>query len=168
MQAVTERETNIAEIDDTMLWQPDVHIRPFPLQGALPQNHGLFLNEDRGTLTYLAGNGQSAELWLQEQFTTSELSLLVPLLESYPHFCPYELLYASFYNGIVTDEELLAARRRLQRALDGGNWEQEMKPVRNVLSRTRLKLQHFGLTISSILETGCIVRVMSHQKKPKM
>lgn len=165
MQTVTEQEMFIVE---TELLQPDVHIRPFPLQGVLPPDHNLFLNEDSGTLSYVAGDGLYPQLWLQEQFTVSELSLLVPLLESYPHFCPYELLYASFYNGTVTDEEILVARRRLQRALERGNWEQEMKPVRNVLSRTRLKLQHFGLTISSILETGCIVRVMSHQKKSKV
>ncbi|MEO6891597.1 MAG: hypothetical protein ABI324_21625, partial [Ktedonobacteraceae bacterium] len=35
-----------------------------------------------------------------------------------------------------------------------GGFEQEMRPVRNVVSRTRLKLLSIGVDVISILETG--------------
>jgi len=138
----------------------DISIQHFSLQGGLPAGHRLALNPANGTLSYLVWDGMQVHMVLQQQFTNSELSLLLPLLESYPYYCPYEIMYARFYNGTVTDEELAQARRHLRKAMERGTWEQEMKPVRNVLSRTRAKLQHFGYTISSILETGYIVRAV--------
>jgi hypothetical protein len=81
-------------------------------------------------------------------------------LDSYPYYCPYEVLFASFYNGDVTEMIVARCRQRLQNSLEIGTWDQEMRPVRNVLSRTRLKLRTFGVNITSILETGCILRLM--------
>ena len=157
----TEREETVAfQLPE----QYDVSIQHFSLQGGLPDGHRLALNPTNGTLSYLAWDGEQVHLVLQQQFTNSELSLLLPLLESYPHYCPYEIMYARFYNGTVTDAEIAQTRRHLRIAMQRGTWEQEMKPVRNVLSRTRAKLQHFGYTISSILETGYIVRTASRYK----
>ncbi len=153
--APTEREEQVAY---QLPEQRDVSIQHFSLQGQLPDGHRLALNPANGTLSYLVWDGREVSLVLQQQFTNSELSLLLPLLESYPHYCPYEIMYARFYNGTVTDVEVARVRRHLRKAIERGTWEQEMKPVRNVLSRTRAKLQHFGYTISSILETGYIVR----------
>jgi len=156
--ALTEREeTVVFQLPE----QCDVSIQHFSLQGELPAGHRLALNPTNGTLSYLVWDGKQVHLVLQQQFTNSELSLLLPLLESYPYYCPYAVMYAHFYNGIITEKEIAQASRHLQTALVRGSWEQEMKPVRNVLSRTRAKLQHFGYTISSILETGYIVRVVS-------
>jgi len=161
MQAVTEREEKVA----FQLPEPcDVAIQHFSLQDELPAGHKLALNPTNGTLSYLVWDGTQVHMVLQQQFTSSELSLLVPLLNSYPYYCPYDVMYAHFYNGTITDEEIAQARRHLQNAFKRGSWEQEMKPVRNVLSRTRAKLQHFGYTISSILETGYIVRVRSRSR----
>ncbi len=138
--------------------QVEVSIQHFSLRGQLPEGHRLALHPVTGTLSYLVWDGREVQMVLQQQFTNSELSLLVPLLESFPHYCPYEVMYAHFYNGTVTEMEIARVRRHLRNAMERGTWEQEMKPVRNVLSRVRGKLQHFGLTISSILETGYIVR----------
>ena len=143
--APTEREEQVAY---QLPEQRDVSIQHFSLQGQLPDGHKLALNPVNGTLSYLVWDGRQVSLALQQQFTNSELSLLLPLLESYPHYCPYEIMYARFYNGTVTDVEVARVRRHLRTAIERGTWEQEMKPVRNVLSRTRAKLQHFGYTIS--------------------
>jgi hypothetical protein len=134
-------------------------IRHFSLQDALPTGHKLALNMALGTLSYLSLENEAPQLVAQQQFTDSEMSILLPLLDSYPYYCPYEVLYASFYNGNVNDIIVARCRQRLQMAMDIGTWDQEMRPVRNVLSRTRLKLRTFGLNVSSILETGCILRV---------
>jgi hypothetical protein len=127
----------------------------FNLQGALPEGHTLVLNTRLGTLSYLyMAQGKGPRMLVQQQFTNSELSLLRPLLEHYPHYCPHEVMFANFYNGSVTEKTIARARERLQEALDYGTWDHEMRPVRNVLSRTRLKLKDFGMDILSILETG--------------
>jgi hypothetical protein len=158
--ALTEREeTVVFQLPE----QCDI-LQHFSLQEELPAGHRLALNPTNGTLSYLVCDGKQVQLVLQQQFTNSELSLLLPLLESYPYYCPYAVMYAHFYNGIITEKEITQASRHLQTALVRGTWEQEMKPVRNVLSRTRAKLQHFGYTISSILETGYIVRVASRAR----
>src|SRR6266568_4458943 len=142
----------------TNLEQNTESIRHFSLQDALPAGHTLALNMVLGTLSYISSGGEVPQLLAQQQFTASELSILLPLLDSYPYYCPYEVLFASFYNGDVTEMVVDRCRQRLQMAQDIGTWDQEMRPVRNVLSRTRLKLRTFGLTVSSILETGCILR----------
>ena len=132
----------------------------FNLQGALPEGHTLVLNTLLGTLSYLyMAQGKWPRMLVQQQFTNSELSLLRPLLEHYPHYCPHEVMFANFYNGSVTEKTIARARERLQEALDYGTWDHEMRPVRNVLSRTRLKLKDFGMDILSILETGYMMMV---------
>src|SRR5229473_7867599 len=83
-----------------------------------------------------AGAAQDAG---EQLFSTTKVNLLLPLLEQYPHYCPYEVLWASFH-----------ARTRLQWAREEGYWDEEMRPLRNMLSRARLKLQEMGLDIVSL------------------
>jgi hypothetical protein len=45
---------------------------------------------------------------------------------------------------------------RLQRAREG-YWDEEMRPLRTMLSRARLKLQEMGLDIVSLFETGYLL-----------
>jgi hypothetical protein len=132
----------------------------FCLQDALPEGHTLALNTNLGTLSYLHTiENKWPRMLVQQQFTNSEMSLLRPLLEHYPHYCPHEVMFANFYNGTVSEKTITRARQRLQEALDYGTWDHEMRPVRNVLSRTRLKLKDFGLDVLSILETGYMLMV---------
>jgi hypothetical protein len=129
----------------------------FVPKGLLPASHTLVLNRKLGTLSYLSKGTDHPRLVMQQQFTTSELSLLLPLLELYPDYCPYEVMFASFYNGTITEETVELCRQRLYEALERGTWDQQLRPLRNVLSRTRMKLRAFGIDISSILETGYIL-----------
>ena len=153
--AYCEEKTSHTNLEQNM-----ESIRHFSLQDALPAGHTLALNMELGTLSYISSGGEVPQLLVQQQFTASELSILLPLLDSYPYYCPYEVLFASFYNGDVTEMIVARCRQRLQNSLEIGTWDQEMRPVRNVLSRTRLKLRTFGVNITSILETGCILRLM--------
>jgi hypothetical protein len=131
----------------------------FSAGGILPAGHTLVLNTALGTLSYLSKGVDRPRLVMQQQFTTSELSLLLPLLELFPDYCPYEVMFASFYNGTITDETVEHCRQRLYEALEKGTWDQQLRPLRNVLSRTRMKLRPFGIDISSILETGYILMI---------
>jgi len=129
----------------------------FTLPALLPAGHTLALNLDLGTLSLLLPGPDGPRLVAQQQFTDSELCVLKPLLESYPHFCPYDVLLASFSSLRVTEREIARSRERLQEAQESGDWDQQMRPVRNVLSRTRLKIQFLGINIHSILETGYVL-----------
>lgn len=134
----------------------------FTLQDTLPAGHTLALNTRLGTLSYLSiDEQQQPRMLVQQQFTQSELSLLCPLLEHYPQYCPHEVMFANFYNGTVTAQTIARARTRLQEAAEYGTWDHEMRPVRNVLSRTRLKLKDFRMDILSILETGYMLLLTS-------
>ena len=136
-------------------------IRYFSLQDSFPKGHILALNISSGTLSYLYREDERARLLIQQQFTFSEMSLLLPLLDSYPHYCPHEVIFAHFYNSNVTESIVMGYHQHLQDALDAGTWDQEMRPLRNVLSRVRVKLRPFGISITSILETGYMLMVNS-------
>lgn len=145
--------------------QDNEDILHFSLQGLLPPTHSLALNSTLGTLSYLISHNDSPRMVMQQQFTDSEIRVLLPLLESYPYYCPFEVLLASFTMGILSDENIARCRNRLEAALEEGIWDYEMRPVRNVLSRTRIKTRAFGIEISSILETGYILMFMVESKK---
>lgn len=141
----------------------------FPFGGALPIEHIFALNVALGTLSYVANDIDCPRLEQQQQFTCSELALLRPLLESFPHHCPYEVLFASFYNGTITDEEVVYHwRQRLYMALDDGTWDQEVRGLRNVLCRMRSKLRLLGIDVDAVLETGYILGISSsgHHVEP--
>ena len=134
----------------------------FELPNALPAGQVLVLNTALGTLSCLSQNeGRQPRMLMEQQFTQGELSLLRPLLEHYPYYCPHEVMFANFYNGAVTEQTIARARTRLREAADYGTWDHEMRPVRNVLSRARVKLKDFGLDVLSILETGYILLTIS-------
>ncbi|GAC1647401.1 MAG: hypothetical protein NVS4B12_15150 [Ktedonobacteraceae bacterium] len=142
----------------------DEDILHFSLQGLLPAGHMLALNTTLGTLSHLASMQDRPRMFMEQQFTTSEICVLMPLLEAHPYYCPYEVLLASFNNGHVTETAVARCRERLQEAQEAGVWDQEMRPVRNVLSRTRLKTRAFGIEISSILETGYILMYVQRRQ----
>ncbi len=145
--------------------QNDEEILHFTLQGLLPAGHVLVLNTTLGTLSYLVCEQNIPHMMMEQQFTGSETSILLPLLESYPYYCPYEVLLASFNHGHITETNVERCRQRLQEAQSEGIWDQEMKPVRNILSRTRLKLRAFRIEIASIFETGYILMYMVDHKE---
>ena len=137
--------------------QPAHEIKHLTLPGLLPEGYTFALNVPLGTLSLLTNSEHGPQLLMEQQFTNSEIYVLLPLLNMFPHYCPYEILLAHFNNRKVTDEIVAKCRERLQEAQEFGLWEFEMRPVRNVLSRTRLKMQTFNIDIISILETGYVL-----------
>ena len=159
MQKVYLRKTKTTS--GTIVSEQAESILHFTFQGAMPQGHTLALNTAFGTLSHLVcDESRIPRLMQQEQFTNTEMSVLMPLLEQFPYYCPYEVLYASFYgNGKTDDESIEDARDHLEDAMEDGAWDQEMRPIRCALSRTRVKMRTFNVDISSILATGYILMV---------
>ncbi|TMD44692.1 MAG: hypothetical protein E6I93_17890 [Chloroflexi bacterium] len=145
----------------------DEEILHYSLEELLPAGQTLALNVLLGTLSLIAYDIEMPypRMMAEQQFTLSELSLLLPLLNSHPHYCPYEVLLASFNHRTVSDATIERCRRQLHEAQLEGVWDQEMRPVRNVLSRTRLKMRTFGIEIASILETGYVLMRLSARKQ---
>lgn len=142
-------------------WQTSEAIVQYVLPDLLPAGHVFAVHRRLGLLSWLAPGGEGASaprLLAQEQFAESELRVLLPLLEQYPAYCPYEVMQASFITGRTTEMEVERFRQRLQEAQFAGVWDYEMRPVRNVLSRVRFKLRAFGLDVRSILETGYLLK----------
>jgi hypothetical protein len=164
MQRISFRKvkTSVYHVQPT-----DDDILHFSLDDLLPEGHTLALNLSLGTLSLIANSRDNSYPYLlaEQQFTTSELCVLVPLLKHYPHYCPYEVLLASFNNGNTNEATVERSRKRLYEAQLEGIWDQEMRPVRNVLSRARLKMRSFNIEISSILETGYVLMRLSERKR---
>jgi hypothetical protein len=109
---------------------------------------------EEGMPRYIAGG----------MITVTELRVVLPLFEAFPHYCPHEVLYASFSSGKITEKSVDAARRHLQEAQENDLWDQEIRSVRNGISRVRLKLHPLGLDITALLSHGDILTAVPEEK----
>jgi hypothetical protein len=157
---------SVQTVHSTQKASKDVFLH-FSLQDALPSGHVFVINRKLGTLAHIATKDEHVRLLGEQQFTVSEMNVLLPLLDAFPFYSPYEVLYAHFYSDDVTEQVITRTRTDLQKAQEEGTWDQEMRSVRTTLSRTRLKLRVLGLNVSSILETGYILRIVSLPRLPE-
>lgn len=141
----------------------------FEMPGLLPEKQLFALNSRLGTLALLANDPKVAHplLITEQQFNRREMSVLVPLLRLYPHYCPYEFLLANFNCGNTDQKTVERFHTRLQEAHFAGVWDSEMRPVRNVLSRTRFKLREFGIEVTSLIELGYLLVHLPMRRKQK-
>jgi hypothetical protein len=165
MQGISDRKIASSMYE---MPQSDEEILHYTLEELLQPGHTLAMNVLLGTLSLIANDASLPypRMVAEQQFTLSELSLLLPLLNSHPHYCPYEVMLASFNHRMITEATIERCRKKLQDAQDEGVWDQEMRPVRNVLSRTRIKMRSFGVEICSILETGYVLMNLPARKQP--
>jgi hypothetical protein len=130
----------------------ETRISHFSLHGYLPMGQTLVLNLEIHTMSLLS---DGPTLIVEQQLSANEMHLIVPILESFPHYCPYEVLLSHITTNTVTEVSVERCRQRLQEAQARGGWEQELRPVRRALSSLRTKLLRFDLGISNIRERGC-------------
>ena len=124
----------------------------FSLPGLLPAGQTLAFNLETRTLSLLA---EGPLIIVEQQFSANEMHILLPILESFPHYSSYEVLLAHISSNIVTASSIARCRQRLQEAQIRGAWQQELRPIRRALSPLRKKLHRFGLEVSNIRERGC-------------
>lgn len=127
----------------------DAEVQHFPLTGILPQGHVLAVSPRLGIVAHLSCEKTAPRILAMQHFGDIELALLLPLLRAFPHYCPNELLLATFSNSNVTASAVARAREQLDEAVREGTSEYVMKPARAVLSRCRPRLQEMGLRIVS-------------------
>jgi hypothetical protein len=135
----------------------------FALPGLLPTTYRFAYHEQLHTLNLLSVTDEGPVLLRDQRFTTQEASMLVPLLRAYPNYCSYAILHAHFVHPVVTEKEITHSQQCLAAALRMGTSEREMRPLRNVLSRTRIKLlASFNIDIATIQEVGCLLLSAGH------
>src|SRR5690242_4520319 len=85
----------------------------FSLEGILPAHQALALDPTTKVLMLLSLRGTQPQALITHVLTPVEYYVLLPLLEAYPYYCPYETLLASF-RGRITEAAIALARRHLQ------------------------------------------------------
>jgi hypothetical protein len=132
-------------------------IRHYTLPELLPEGMVIAIHLDLGTLTSMVIEKGMPKKIAESMITVTELRVILPLFESFPYYCPHEVLYAAFSSGKVTEKSVTAARLYLQEAQENDLWNQEIRSVRNAISRVRFKLHPLGLDIGALLSRGYIL-----------
>ena len=132
--------------------QTSSEVKYYPLAGLLPGGQIFALHMEMRTLSLLS---EGPMLLKQQQFSDSELRVIMPILDAYPYYCPYEVLLAYISKRVVTASVITECHQRLQEAHQQGSLRNELKPVRRAISSLRAKLHSFQLEISIVREEGC-------------
>jgi hypothetical protein len=136
---------------------PAEPIAYFSLPNLVQGSHRLILHKELRTLSLISDDGGSPLLVQQEILSDNECQIIVPILNVFPHYCPYEVLLASIISRTTVESTVTNWRFRLLEAQSKGTWQQELRPLRRALSSLRRKLYSFGLEISTIREKGCSI-----------
>ena len=151
--------------------QEEQNLLHFPLHDLLPEGQCLAVASDEEVALLLADGAPHPHMLGVQHNTDADLTRLLPQLHAFPYICPYEELCASFSHRHPTATHIAQWRKRLAQAAQEGVWDQEMRPVRNLLSRLRLKLRPFGIAVLNINETGYVLAappVMKRRQKGQL
>ncbi len=136
-------------------------IQYYVLEGLFPPTHVFALNLALGTLIHLYQDEQTPYPLIlgEQQCTERERDLLRPLLVYYPQWVPYEVIHVSYFQGFdhLSEQLIAQAQARLETLREEKLWDAEMKTMRNVMARLRLKLREVGLDTVNMLETGYLL-----------
>jgi hypothetical protein len=131
---------------------PQEGLLHFPLEGLLPANQTLVLNLSMRTATlFSAPPDGEAQVLSQQRFTPNGMRVLLPLLEAYPRYCPYDVLVAS-----LLSLTLAQARQMLQ-----DSREIAMRPVRRAISGIMDRLHSLGLSVRSLRKAGYVLEALT-------
>ena len=133
-------------------------IQYYVLEGLFPATHVFALNLALGTFLHLYWEERLPYPLVlgEQQLTERERDLLRPLLAHYPQFAPYEIIYASYFEGFdrLSEPLIAQAQAKLEMLREEKLWDADMRPLRNVMARLRLKVRGLGLATVNMLETG--------------
>jgi hypothetical protein len=113
----------------------------------------IVFDSETQTVTLLAQEQEEEPRIIEQQrFTDQEFDVLRVIFDHYPDYSPLAYLLAS-----QSARALHRCQDEVQRALEDGDIDEVMRPVRNLLHRARIKLHRFGLDVCSIQETGYLL-----------
>jgi hypothetical protein len=120
----------------------------FSLPRLLPDNQTMVVNPAMRTAILLYNEAGEARVVTQHVFSPNGMRVLVPLLQSYPDYCPYAVILTSLFPLSIEKSRAL-----LQEA-----WELSTRPVRRAIGSAATGLQSFGLRVYSLRGLGYILR----------
>src|SRR5712692_3415530 len=91
-------------------------IRHYTLPALLPEGAVIAIHLDHGSLTYMVVEEGMPKNIAGAVVTAPELRIVLPLFESFPHYCPHEVLHAAFSTGNTGEKSVNASRTYLQEA----------------------------------------------------
>jgi hypothetical protein len=122
-----------------------------PLAGLLPDNQKLVINPTARTAILFAQTSPGeADVVTVQQFSPNGMRVLIPLLQAYPNYCPYETLLAHLFS-LSLDE----ARRQLREIR-----KIVLRSVRRAIGSLATALGAFGLRVRSVRDTGYLVEAI--------
>ena len=121
------------------------------LSGLLPADQKLVINPLIRTATLFSYTPEGeARIVAQQQFSPNGMRVLIPLLQAYPNYCPYEALLAALFSLSLDD-----ARRQLREIK-----EVALRSVRRAVGSLSSGLRAFGLRVQSVRSTGYLVEAI--------
>ncbi len=125
------------------------------LAGLLATNQTLVVNPSMRAVTLILSSPDGeAQIIAQQQFSPNGMRVLIPLLQAYPHYCPYDVLLANLCS-LSLDE----ARRQL---LD--MWVIAIRQVRRAINSLKAGLRALGLQVRTILSAGYLVETRTKKR----
>jgi hypothetical protein len=134
-------------------------IMHFSFASFLPDEAVFAIHPVKRTIAYLTDQGGQPRMQHIETLTAVEMCVVLPLFVNTPSYCPHEVLYASLMRGNTAENTVMRCRKHLLEAQESGVWDQEIRPIRNAMSRARLKLRAFGIDVRSIIDTGYLLTI---------
>ena len=121
----------------------------FSLPGLLPDNHTLVVNLSiRTAILFRNEESGGPQIVTQHLFSRNGLRVLVPLLQAYPNYCPYEILLSSLFPISIDQSRTLLQEK----------WEAAVRPVRRAIGGIMTGLQSFGLEVISLRGMGYLLK----------
>jgi len=123
-----------------------------PLAGLLPPDQKLVINPSIRTATLFSYTPDGeAQIVAQQQFSPNGMRVLVPLLQAYPNYCPYEVLLVALFSLTVDEARLQLHEIR----------EIALRSIRRAIGSLATGLRALGLRVRSVRSTGYLVEPLS-------
>ena len=122
-----------------------------PLTGLLQDNQKLVINPSARTAILFAQTSPGeADVVTVQQFSPNGMRVLIPLLQAYPNYCPYETLLVALFS--LTLEEARQQLREIRGIV--------LRSVRRAIGSLATALGAFGLRVRSVRSTGYLVEAI--------
>jgi hypothetical protein len=120
----------------------------FSLSGLLEDNQTLVVHLAKHTAILFCPEVDGGRRMLtQQQFSPNGMRMLLPLLQAYPRYCPYEVLLATLFPLSLEEGRHLMEQ----------DWEAAIRPVRRAMRTILAPLRAFHFKVSTVRGAGYLL-----------
>jgi hypothetical protein len=136
-------------METNTLTQAATRFKTFTLRPLFSEGTQLVLDSESDIAVQVCA-GEVIEV---QHFTTLEVVVAETFLASYPDYTPHEIILSA-----MTGKSVERCRERILTSVEeNGTVDPVMRPVRNLLGRTRLKLRPFGIEVKALPQMGYLL-----------